>query len=130
MKTWATINVSCEQGLQGDWRGQPGQRQITVLSQEGWLAACHEIQQDLIWTTRRANLYTSDVNLENSSGKILRIGSVELLITQETAPCKRMDEFHPELMQALNKSWRGGVCCEVLQGGLLLVGDKVEICSA
>ncbi len=101
MKTWAAINITCEHGLQDDWRGHPGRRQVTVLSQEGWMAACHEIQQDLVWTTRRANLYTSNINLENSTGKVLRIGSVELLITQETAPCKRMNVFHSELMHAL-----------------------------
>jgi len=130
MKTWVAINVTCEHGLQDDWRGQPGRRQVTVLSQEGWAAACHEIQQDLIWTTRRANLYTSNINLENATGKILRIGSVELLITQETAPCERMNVSHPKLMHALNKNWRGGVCCEVLHEGQLLVGDEIEICNA
>ena len=52
-----SIEVSAEAGLAGDFRGKPGNRQVTVLARESWLQACAEIgADDLPWTTRRANL--------------------------------------------------------------------------
>jgi len=40
-----------------------------------------------------------------------------------------MDEASPGLREALEPDWRGGVCCRVLKGGLIAVGDEVTLQS-
>jgi len=122
-----TCTVRVESGLEGDYRGNPGKRQVTVLSREGFEAACIEIQATLPWTTRRANLFIDGIELAHTTGQLLNIGNVLLEITGETQPCHRMDEQCEGLTKALVPDWRGGVCCHVLRGGTISVSDEVSL---
>ncbi len=119
--------VTLEKGVADDFRGRPGKRQVTVLSREGWQAACQTVGVDLDWTARRANLLIEGLDLQQSAGRVLSIGDVKLLITKETDPCERMKEVHAGLYDALLPQWRGGVCCRVIQAGQIRVGDSVEL---
>lgn len=122
------LEVTPERGIEGDCRGRPGKRQVTVLSLEAWQKACAEVNADLHWTTRRANLLVEGLALgPESAGKIIRIGDLQLLVTRETDPCRRMDQAHAGLKRALLPQWRGGVCCRVISGGRIAPGDQVEI---
>jgi MOSC domain-containing protein YiiM len=115
-------------GVEGDLRGKPGKRQVTVLSLESWRQACEAAGTDLPWTTRRANLLVEGLLFDkNMMGQILAIGDVQLQITKETVPCFRMDEAHPGLQEALRPDWRGGVCCRVLRGGGIRIGETVQL---
>ena len=51
-----SAEISQDDGLQGDAKGKSPKRQITVMSKESWIKACHDLDKDLPWTTRRANL--------------------------------------------------------------------------
>lgn len=115
------------EGVVGDCRGQPGPRQVTLLSQTAWQAACTELGVDLPWETRRANLLVDDLPLHQSIGAHIVLGNAVLEITGETDPCTRMEAVHPGLRDALNRNWRGGVCCRVLQGGPLILGMPVRL---
>ena len=99
METRDTVHISQDTGLEGDYRGKYGPRQITVLSREAWQAACQAVQTELPWTTRRANLLVSGVELERTTRQVLHIGPVRLAITGETDPCERMDMQHMGLRQ-------------------------------
>ncbi|HAD09462.1 MAG TPA: molybdenum cofactor biosysynthesis protein [Porticoccaceae bacterium] len=122
------LDVTPERGIEGDCRGRPGKRQVTVLSLQSWQAACAEVNADLHWTTRRANLLVEGLTFgPESVGKVIHIGELQLLITRETDPCRRMDQAHPGLKRALLPEWRGGVCCRVVNGGRIAVGSHVEI---
>lgn len=121
------VQLSVELGLAGDCRGKPGARQVTLLSQTAWRAACAELGVDLPWTTRRANLLVDDLPLLQSTGARILIGETVLEITGETDPCSRMEKAQRGLFEALNRDWRGGVCCRVVQGGLLELGMKVKL---
>lgn len=122
------LEVTPERGIEGDCRGRPGKRQVTVLSLEAWQVACAEVNADLHWTTRRANLLVEGLTFgPESVGKVIHIGELQLLITRETDPCRRMDQAHPGLKRALLPEWRGGVCCRVVNGGRIAVGSHVEI---
>ena len=123
-------SVTTATGVADDFRGKPGKRQVTVLARDDWQAACQEIDQTLPWLARRANLYIEGVELNDSAGKYLRIGQLQLLITRETDPCNRMQEAHADLFGALAKAWRGGVCCRVVQDGVITVGDQVRLVHA
>lgn len=127
MQLLPTCAVSLEKGLVGDYRGKPGRRQVTLLSESAWAAACAELDQDLPWQSRRANLLVSVAGFSpDDVGRILKIGPVQLQITRETDPCDRMDEIFPGLRQSLTPDWRGGACCRVIRAGEITVGDPVE----
>jgi MOSC domain-containing protein YiiM len=125
MVTHPRCEVTSASGLAGDSRGRPGRRQVTVLTREGWAAACARLGDDPGWTTRRANLLVEGVTLEGVVGARLRIGPLVLEVTEECDPCRVMDRAASGLRRALEPSWAGGVCCRVEQGGTISVGDSV-----
>ncbi|MFT6371715.1 MAG: MOSC domain-containing protein YiiM [Gammaproteobacteria bacterium] len=128
MQTCNQANVSLAKGVEQDFRGSSKKRQVTVLSTVDWQQVCKEMDADLPWTTRRANLLVDELTFSQADvGKTLRVGDIELEITQETDPCIRMDEQHQGLKSALMPDWRGGVCCKVIKAGSLKVGDSVEL---
>ena len=119
--------ITLESGVEGDLRGRPGPRQVTVVARESWTEACRELGREVPWTARRANLLVEGVSLEKAVGRVLRIGEVELEITGETEPCSRMDEAASGLRAALEPEWRAGVTCRVRRGGKVAAGDAVTL---
>ena len=122
-----SAQITVENGIVGDFRGsQPG-RQVTILSESAWQKACAELDVELPWTIRRANLLVDGIDFDASSvGKTLRVGEVELLVTEQTNPCSLMDQQHQGLTAALTPQWRGGICCKVVNPGDIKIGDQVE----
>lgn len=128
MQTCDQANISLTKGVEQDFRGSAKNRQVTILSTVDWLQVCKEIDADLPWTIRRANLLVDKLTFSQADvGKTLYIGDIELEITRETDPCSRMDDQHQGLKSALMSEWRGGVCCKVIKAGSLKVGDSVEL---
>ncbi|MCL1068048.1 MOSC domain-containing protein [Shewanella olleyana] len=122
-------NVSLLRGVENDVFGRPSKRQVTVMSLEQWQQACQEVDADLDWLTRRANILIDDYQFSSADvGKHISIGEeVSLLITGETDPCAKMEMAHAGLEKALLPHWRGGVTCKVVKEGLIQVDDKVSI---
>ena len=123
LKEEATITT--KEGDEGDYRGKPGNRQVTVVSQESWDNACKDLNQSLPWIARRANLLVDSIILEKSTGSFLKIGKLVLEITGETEPCHLMDEFIQGLKGVLKPDWRGGVTCRVINSGYIKIDDTV-----
>ncbi len=119
--------VSLEHGVEGDHRGKPGKRQVTVLAVEDWKEACREINKDLPWTVRRVNLLVEGVPLEEQVHGRLQVGGLILEITGECDPCYRLEEQCPGLQDALVPNWRGGVTCQVLTPATIRLGDSVKL---
>jgi MOSC domain-containing protein YiiM len=111
-------------GLTGN-ANQGGRRQVVLLAEEGWRAATAELGVDLDPAARRGNLLLSGIDLENTRGRILRIGEVRLRIWTECTPCYQMDQAHSGLQAALRPHWRAGACAQVIAGGEIRVGDEV-----
>lgn len=127
METLERASITVAAGLEGDVRGQLRGRQVTVLTREGWDAACADLGEALPWTTRRANLLLEGLALPQEAGGTIRIGDVALRITGETDPCSRMEEQAAGLQDALAPDWRGGVTCEVAHGGEIAIGDAARL---
>ena len=128
MQTKTQAMITRVAGVDGDARGKPGKRQVTVLSQEQWQLACNELSTSLPWTTRRANLLIEGFEFDASMvGKQIKIGQLILLINGETDPCYKMDNQFQGLTKALTPDWHGGVCCSVLADGRVSLGDAVQI---
>ena len=123
-----TAAIGLKFGVKGDYRGRPGPRQVTILSQESWSDACGQLNIDLPWTIRRANLLVTGKRFSSEDvGRIISIGKVELRITRETNPCHRMEDARAGLREALDIDWRGGVCCRVEQEGIIRIGMVAEL---
>ncbi|MCP4470900.1 MAG: MOSC domain-containing protein [Gammaproteobacteria bacterium] len=127
MQSIDSAQISKNSGILGDFRGAQKGRQITILSEEAWQKACSEIDVELPWTTRRANLLIDGVEFDETYiNRKVRIGEVELVVTRETNPCSLMDAQQAGLTTALTPDWRGGICCDVVKPGTVKLGDQVE----
>jgi MOSC domain-containing protein YiiM len=126
LKELEETEVRLADGIVGDVRGASRGRQVTVLFREGWDAACDDLGVRLPWVTRRANLLIEGVPVPDV-GERLTIGGLVLEVTEETKPCQVMEAAHRGLRRALVREWRGGVCCRVVTGSHIRVGDPVDI---
>ncbi|MCL1114260.1 MULTISPECIES: MOSC domain-containing protein [Shewanella] len=129
MKPTFCANVTLERGVENDIFGRPGKRQVTVMSKQQWQKACQQVNADLDWLTRRANLLIDGYEFSaDDVGKTISIGTeLKLEITGETDPCKKMEMAHTGLEQALTPDWRGGVTCRVIQAGIIQPNDIITI---
>ena len=126
MTETAECSVAVGRGLTAEDR-PAGQREVTLMSIESWRDVCRELQVDLPWHTRRANLLTEGSDLAETIGHTLSIGGVRIEIHGESKPCGLMDELHGGLRQALVPHARGGVYGQVLLGGIIRIGDGIMI---
>ncbi|MCP4200795.1 MAG: MOSC domain-containing protein [bacterium] len=105
---------------------QGGKRQVTLVSVESWADAVAAVEGKPDPILRRANLLVRGVDLVESRGKTLGVGDVKIRIHGETRPCRRMEESHPGLQNALDPEWRAGAYGEVLTDGEINLGDEVR----
>jgi len=111
-------------GVRGS-ANQGGRRQVSIISEEAWEAAEEELGVAVDPSARRANVMVRGVDLENARGKLLRLGACLIRVGGEVRPCERMDEAREGLRNALRPHWRGGVFGEIVEGGVIAVGDDV-----
>ena len=117
-----------DRGIVGN-ANQGGRRQVTVIEREAWEDLMTRLGAALDPSTRRANLMLSGIPLKKTRGQILLIGECRLEIFGETKPCERMEASFPGLKSAMYGEWRGGVFARVAVGGVISVGDAVELRS-
>jgi MOSC domain-containing protein YiiM len=121
------------QGVAGDFRGtrksgSAGQNGVVLVEAGDWAAAAAECGAVVPWHERRGNLLVEGLDIPQQPGARLRIGGEVLVeITQECAPCERMEALHPGLRAALTPDWRAGARARVVRGGAVAVGDEIRI---
>ena len=124
----ASAQVTMEKGIGGDYRGartDARDRQVSIMTQENWDLVCQELGSKLHWTMRKANIIISGIDLENSTGSILKIGNFFLEITGELPVGNGMEKQYSGLQKALTPNWRGGVTAKVVQDGMIFENDEV-----
>jgi MOSC domain-containing protein YiiM len=112
-------------GLAGN-ANQGGKRQVTIIDEGRWREAEEELGLSVDPSARRANVMLRGIDLEAQRGRSLRIGNCVVRIYNETRPCEQMDDAQPGLMNALKPRWRAGAYGEIVEGGVIRVGDEAE----
>jgi MOSC domain-containing protein YiiM len=118
------VQLDPERGLIGSV-DRSRRRQVTLLETERWTRLMHELHAETDPCARRANLLVSGVSLYETRGRVLQIGSVQLVIGGETTPCERMDEALPGLQAAMGDPWAGGAFAQIRASGAVRVGDPI-----
>src|SRR6185369_14223968 len=95
-----SAELIANRGIAGN-ANQGGRRQITIIDEAAWRAACAELGEDVPPAARRANVMLRGIDLRRTRGRLLRIGACTIRIHTETTPCERMDEARPGLRGAL-----------------------------
>ncbi|MBJ7244607.1 MAG: MOSC domain-containing protein [Solirubrobacteraceae bacterium] len=116
-------------GLEGDRYciDEPGQKSfenLTLIEQEAYdhLAT---IDLELPTNALRRNLLTSGIELNPLVGKEFMVGEVRCLGTELADPCNYIQgRTMPGVLKAM--VGRGGLRCQILDGGTISVGDVVQ----
>ena len=121
----AEATLVASKGLDGNV-DRSRRRQVTLLELENWERSNAQVGSDADPSRRRANIVVAGISLAHTRGRVLRIGDARLAVGGELTPCERMDEVHQGLKAALRPDWRAGVFSQVLDGGVIRVGDRIE----
>lgn len=121
----ASATLVATRGLVGN-ADQGRRRQVTLIEEERWQSLMDRLGGDAHPSSRRANLMLRGMRLQDSRGRVLRIGGCRVRIGGHLAPCYVMDEVIPGLQAAMRPDWGGGAFAEVLDDGEIHVGDPVH----
>jgi MOSC domain-containing protein YiiM len=114
---------SLNRGSLSRWPG-PG-RQVTLIEHEALEAVRKEHGIELAGGLARRNIVTSGVSLAGRQGQKFRIGAALLRAVMPCQPCAYLERKTQAGAFAALKG-RGGLRAEVLEGGVIRVGDAVE----
>ncbi len=130
MEAREQADISIDGGIDGDARGTKRRRQVSILFEQDWIDAVAETGEPMHWMERRANIFVSGMRSPQEEGGMFTIGDVTLEVVMETDPCEVMEEKRRGLMEAMTPDWRGGVCCKVVSGGHISIGDEINYTKA
>ncbi len=101
-------------------------QQVTLIEQEAIEGAAREYDQSISFADTRRNLLTSGVPLNHLVGKDFRVGEVLIRGHRLCEPCGYLEKLTGiEVKRSLKH--RGGLRAEILEGGVLRVGDRVRV---
>ncbi|NJL12275.1 MAG: MOSC domain-containing protein [Microscillaceae bacterium] len=125
----AQVAVTVEEGLVGDHFASryDTKRQVTLIQAEHLEAVASMLHRPGVspQLTRR-NIVVRGINLLALKDKAFWIGDVKLEMTGLCHPCSRMESnLGPGGYNAMRG--HGGITARVLQGGLLQLGDAVQM---
>lgn len=130
MRELASVAAIAGAGLDGDHRTEKtagSGRQVTLISREFIDQIAHFLgASEVEPAALRRNLVVSGINLNALRHQRFRIGDALFEAGALCHPCSRME-------QALGKGGvaamlgHGGLCCRILEGGTIAVGDSLQV---
>ncbi len=116
-------------GLAGDKAGQKpgGKRQVTLIQQEHLAVIAALVKKKTIHPEElRRNIVVSGINLSILKNMQIKIQDAIIEITGNCAPCTKMERVLGfGGFNAMRN--HGGVTAKIIQGGVINVGDAVEV---
>lgn len=124
-----TVEALLNHGLVGDKSAQtPGSKRQVTLIQSEYFSVMESLldKKKILPETLRRNIVVSGLNLSILLRHSLRINDVVLEITGNCAPCKKIEEaLGFGAFNAMRN--HGGVNAMVVKGGVICVGDNVQV---
>lgn len=114
-------------GVQDGTFSKPGEpdREVTLIEIEALEAMARESQLTLEAHEARRNLVTRDVPLNHLVGKEFAVGDVVLRGIRLCEPCGHLESLTVKgVKQGL--CHRGGLRAQILRGGVLRTGDRIQ----
>lgn len=123
-----SVEVSVEQGLQGDHYSKTGgNRQVTLIQAEHLQAMAHILKiESVAPDSVRRNIVVSGINLLAFQEREFQIGDVILRMTGNCHPCTKIEQnLGPGAYNAMRG--HGGVTAKIIKGGTIRLGDTVKL---
>ena len=126
-----SINALTDHGLDGDKAGQRpgGKRQVTLIQAE-YIDVIRSLMPstELGFADLRRNIAISGINLNALKDCTIQLGEAKLEITGFCHPCSKLEaQLGEGVFNALRG--HGGLTAKVTGGGLIQVGDELEVLS-
>jgi MOSC domain-containing protein YiiM len=126
MRAVASAEVEAGKGLVGDRYHGTRHRHVTLQSAADLAEASAELGSPIDPADTRRNITISHGTIPTKPRSRVRIGDVELEVVRIAAPCKLLDDgIVPGARHALRR--RAGTVFRTLSGGVLSVGDEVDL---
>lgn len=126
MRPLEVVEVEAGRGIVGDRYHGSRHRHVTIQSAEELAEAGRRHGQPIDPGLTRRNVTISAGAIPRTPGHLWSVGTVELEVVRDAAPCKLLeDALGRDARLALSR--RAGVVCRVLTGGVLRVGDAVDL---
>ncbi|MEX0365020.1 MAG: MOSC domain-containing protein [Ruegeria sp.] len=123
MRAMDSVQVAAD-GLDGD-RARAGKRAVTLVQAEHLAAIGSYLGQGPVAPeVLRRNIVVGGINLAALKGREVQVGEAVLRLTVICAPCSRIEEALGAGGYSAVRG-HGGWCAEVVQPGLIRVGDPV-----
>jgi len=124
MRSIERVVAETGKGLVGDRYHGSRHRHVTVQSLDELAEAERRHGAPIDPGRTRRNITLSAGAIPRKPGHRWRVGSVELEVVRDAAPCKLLeDALGRDARLALSR--RAGVVCRILSGGEIRVGDSV-----
>lgn len=135
LRSVTEVRVVPDRGLEGDryfteggtfshWPG--GGRAVSLIAEETLEAVRLEHGIDLREGRSRRNLATSGITLDDLQDRTFRIGTVVFRGIRPCHPCRHLEQLtEAGVFDALKD--RGGFRADVIEEGILRVGDAIEL---
>lgn len=112
-------------GLEGD-RYLGSIRNVTLVAEGELQTAADQLGYPIPAGATRRNITVDLDRLPRTSGTLIRIGEATLSVWRDCPPCERMYQtVGPRAREAL--VGRSGIAAQVVEGGMIRVGDPVSI---
>lgn len=125
MRAVDRVVAQADKGLVGDRYYGAHHRQVTVQSTGELTLAAAESRLRIDPGLTRRNITINAAAVPRVTGHRWKIGSVELEVTRDAAPCRLMEDIFGSGARASLRG-RAGVACRVITSGEIVVGDSVD----
>ena len=100
---------------------------ITLIESENIDYYNNKFKTDYPYIDFRRNVVTKGIQLNDLVGKKLLIGNIEVQVHDLCRPCKHLEETLKG--QDIIKEFlrRGGLRCEILNSGTIIIGDEIKV---